>query len=136
MGITFPSYYVWSGERALPSRNIYDRPFPVEHQRLQRSLDLPGTTKGHWGQIINIHTAPGYGLRVLKLQLGYARGLALVRTGRAFASISYPEPSYDPHSAPKQLFDVDLAEYGLFLGTMWHMLLPLARQRELGLFSK
>jgi hypothetical protein len=128
MGVVYPSYHV-SLHGVKRKTDIYHDSPADERGRLGLVLNRTLSTKGEWGRIVNTQTAVGEGIKLLKIRLAPVRGYAGVRAGRCGAYWGFPEMLFGPAQRSRLIpYDLLPSDYPLFLGTAWHILIPLQAQ--------
>lgn len=134
MGLSYPAYFVRARQEGRANADIYLADPAEERVRLRMLLNEGLSTKGQWGRSLNLQTRAGDGTRLLRFQLASVRGFAQVRTGRSLAGMYYSSATLTARErAQMSAFEVVDEEYSLCRGTVWHMLIPLDTQLQLGL---
>lgn len=134
VGIPYPSFHVFATQKEWSETDIFRTPLSQERERLERLLNLPESSKGEWGQVVNLETARGDGTRFIKVRLAAVRGYASIRTGRFLAEWWYSKTKVRADDfASLPAYEVYSEAMPLLRGTIWRVLVPLQTQLTLEL---
>lgn len=134
IGITYPSYYLLASGNGWPTKSVYEMPGADERARLNLILNTRESTKGQWGRIVNQETARGEGTRAVMIRLSSVRGYVAAYSGRSRAEWWYSRTTrshidvagFPPYEVLENIPTP-------FVGTIWHVLVPLDAQLTLNL---
>jgi hypothetical protein len=133
MGLTFPRYALRAQALKSPRQDVYEDSFIAERGQFDEILARKVSTKGFWGRAHSTSSAIGEGTTLIKRNIAQLRAFGEVRAGRCSATVYYSGAATDEGRIRSLEYVSDSRERPLFMGTAWHLLVPLDQQLQMAL---